>query len=243
MVTSVTPRQLAILRHLQRYRISLRPVLDRLFYADQSDACRHDLDVLRGKSLVQMVKSAIPDVDRPQVRYSYYSLAPEGARWLGLASTKLVRVGSDALTRHLAHLHYCCFSRRRRHRLLKGEVERLFASAAASLPVANMSRAIDGFHCLDRHGDQFTVQQLYAPQTPAAEILMELRKRLRQAEEHPLLRRALYSHQYGIVVLTAAAELQREVRRLLDQEYRGIGLSLTVARSPGSWHVTRSAKS
>lgn len=241
MVTEVSSRQLAILQHLRRYRISVRPVLDRLFYASRPDGCRADLEQLRRQSLIQVVTNAIQDATQPHVRYSYYALLPAGAMLLGLPRPRASRVGSDALTRHLAHLYYCCFSRRRRHRLLDDELRRLFQldSAAPSAPLA-ASLAIPGFHCLERQGDRFIVQQLYSPNTSATDILIQIRRRIQNAEEHPLLRDALRAHLYGIVVLTASRELQAEVRRLLDQEYRGSGMSLTVSLAPGSWQLARS---
>ena len=238
MVTELSSRQLALLQHLRRYRISLRPVLDRLFYEGRPDGCKADLEHLRGQSLIQVVKNAVQDGKHPHIRYSYYALLATGAKLLGVPSPRASRVGSDALTRHLAHLYYCCFSRRRRHRLLEDELRRLFEPA--SPPVSSTTAAtIPGFHCLERHGDQFIVQHMYSPNTLAADILSQVRKRIRSAEEHPLVREALHAHLYGIVVLTASRELQSEVRRLLDQEYHGSGMSLTVSLSPGSWQLAR----
>lgn len=188
MVTALTARQLAVLHHLRRYRVSLRPVLDRIFYAGEGDGCKRDLEALRAHGCIEVVENAVADPEQKNVRYSYYLLARRGAALLEIPGGRTSRVGPDALTRHLAHLWYCCCDRQRRHRLLDDDLTRLFAppDEPARAEHSTVER-IPGFHCLARGGEQFLVQQMYAPHTPAADILGEVRKRLALVEEHPRL--------------------------------------------------------
>ena len=100
------PQRLAILRHVARYGITLRPVLDRLFYGNRDGASAEQVAYLKREGLIHVVENAIGEVHTPQTRYSYYYLTTAGARQLGASPYVTRKRGGLALARNLAFLWF-----------------------------------------------------------------------------------------------------------------------------------------
>src|SRR3972149_107866 len=90
-------RDLSILRHVGLYRITLRPVLERLFFAGGSWGAV--LQRLRSDGWLQAGKF-------PR-NVSYYQLTPKAAAYLALPLSRATPFGAQALHKHLAILWFC----------------------------------------------------------------------------------------------------------------------------------------
>ena len=83
----VTPKQKAILLHIKRYGVSVRPVLDQLFYDGQLNGCDKDLSALRKMELIAAQENGVPDTKDPKTKYTYYYLTRQGTRELGISAS------------------------------------------------------------------------------------------------------------------------------------------------------------
>ncbi len=121
----MTERDLRILKHIGLYRITLRPVLARLYFNDNESAMANVLKRLKGpgprkpsngdasvkKSGLIEIQSGLPG------NVSYYQLTKLGTREAGVPEDRSEAFGNQALNLHLAMLWFCCAQRKRRFRV------------------------------------------------------------------------------------------------------------------------------
>ncbi len=232
----VTPRQEALLRHLARYALSLRPVLDSLFYADQPHGCEADLSQLRKQKLILTVENAVTDSADHHTLYSYYQLTKAGAKCIGASEYRGKALGGQAVTRYLAFLWYCCIKRPRRHRIGVAQLTEIFGDEILP-PNSSQKRdlLLPGFHCLDKTEHSYRVLHLYAPKTSVGDTATELRKRLREARRLPVIAQSIEARQYGFSVLAETPQQRDALRTQLAKSFADDGVSMLVSCSPGPW--------
>lgn len=109
-----------ILDHIGRYTISIRRIIEDLFF--EGGSCGNALDRLAEKQLIQRVPKVL------QGNYSYYQLTPKGAKSRGLPPNKATPKGELALSQNLAALWFCCKGSLWRKRLSDQELETLFGA-------------------------------------------------------------------------------------------------------------------
>ena len=112
------PRDQRILEHLNAYRISLRPVLARLYFEGQLNRLQQVLSRLKEQGYI--------DSHQPfRSRLACYHLAGRAVREFGYPESRAKMSGSEAtLDRNLAILWWCCMGERLRIRIEPGDVAR-----------------------------------------------------------------------------------------------------------------------
>lgn len=196
-------RDLAILRHTGLYRITLRPVLERLFFGGKS--CGAVLQRLRSDDgLLQLGK--LPR------RVSYYQLTPKAAAQLGLPVSRTTPFGTQALHRHLSILWFCCMGQPRRFRLEPDKLERLFPSHPPA-----------GDHCVEEGDKKSRIYHLYTPDAHAAmrNVIREIRANLNEACANRALDKWLEGQRYSFAVLVETPERRAALRSALKAAYEG----------------------
>ena len=141
-------RDAQILDHLGRYTISIRTIIEELFFDGAS--CGNALNRLADKQLglIQRVPNALSG------NYSYYQLTSKGAKSRGLPPNKATAKSETAVAQNLAALWFSCKSPIWRKRLSDEELEMLFgAPEGGNVPFVAQN---DG-------GDQTTVFRLFVP--------------------------------------------------------------------------------
>src|SRR5262249_47592730 len=115
-------RDTLILDHIGRYTISIRRIIEDLFFGGAS--CANALNRLSDKQngLIQRVPKAFPG------NYSYYQLTPKGAKSRGLPPNRATPKGEIAVAQSLAALWFCCKAPLWRKRLSDDELEKLVGS-------------------------------------------------------------------------------------------------------------------
>jgi hypothetical protein len=233
----ISPNQERILRHIARYALTLRPVLDSLFYGSQTNGCEGDLSHLREKKLVTTIENAVADSEEPRTRYSYYQLTKAGAKAIGASEYRGKAQGGQAVTRSLAFLWFCCVKKPRRHRIIGTELAEIFGSQIFVSDGDKKPRLLlPGFHCLDKAKASYRVLHLYAPKTSVADTVVELNKRLRDVRQLPVVEQAIIDRQYAFAVLAETKQQQDALRLNLEKSFAHDPIKLVVTCSPGgSW--------
>lgn len=241
MVTDSQDRRDEILRHIARYGLTLRPVLERLFYPGHEKSLDRDLDRMREYGWISIVSNAVPEPSEPQTRYSYYQLATAGARRIGAAKSRCRTLGGEALGRNLAFLWFCCMSAHHRHRLDEQDLVDLYGheNVFANSTHGKEELRLRGFHCLDCESERFRVLNLYAPRTTVADTVVELRKRIRDLRSIDLVSEATDSRRYGFAILVETTQLRDQLRQELAKSLGPEGVTFVVTQSPRSWKGRR----
>jgi hypothetical protein len=232
----ISPRQDAILRHIARYAVTLRPVLDQVFYDGVDGGCDSDVAVLRKEKLITAVENAIAEPTDPRARYSYYQLTKAGAKRIGASEYRGRSLGGQALARYLAFLWFCCVKRPRRHRIAAPQLAQIFGEEVSRVgPDEKRELRLPGFHCLDKTQDSYRVFHLYAPKTSVGDTATEIRKRLREARKLPVIAQAISDKQYAFAVLSETTAERDALRNHLAKAFADDPVSLLVACAPGPW--------
>jgi len=214
----MTPRDEQILRHIARHRLTIRPVLQALFFKSK-DACGNRIAKLlkptKGPPLIE--SSKFPD------GYSYYQLTEDGARAVGLDEPPRVRDDHGAHAA-LSALWFCHMAEKRRLLLTeKEEVELLGA-------------AVEGArHCIEPAGEWSVLHELYVPGpgTEEKNVIDRIRKRIDERREVPVFRDWIASRNLGIAVLVERGERQDALKaRIGEAELRRF-TSIIVELAPG----------
>lgn len=230
-------RQTCILRHLSRYEITLRPVLDRLFYDGRRDGCEADLLALSARGYLAAQSSAIPEPTDASTLYSYYHLTRKACRAIGASESRSRGKGGESLGRGLAFLWFCCMKSQRRHRLESGELAEIFGRPTVYETGQGRGEKLrlHGYHCLDRHEGRFRVFNMYATKTSPAETLRELRRRVEELRKLEVIDGALDAHAYGFAVLAPTTAVRDELLRLFSNARPKLGALCQVSVAPHSW--------
>lgn len=229
-------RRNAILRHIARYGLSLRPVLDRVFFDGEEGACASDLEALRRAGALTAVENAIVEPDSPQTRYSYYYLTSVATRELGVSAYLARAPGSQALARALAVLWFCCLDRQRRHRMSEADLVDVFGERTVyAFEAQRRKLSLKGLHCLHQHHGRYRVYHVYVPKTSVADAVVELRKRIREAKSLAAIRDAIDERRYGFALLAESIAQREALRDAMAKLMVDEGVSFTVVWAPGPW--------
>jgi hypothetical protein len=182
-------RDALILDHIGRYTISIRNVIEDLFFDGAS--CGNALTRLADAGLVQRVPKALPG------NYSYYQLTAKGAKSRGLPPNKATAKRETAIAQNLAALWFCCKSPFWRKRLNDGELDILFGAPEGGNLIYVAQNEQDEQTTVFRlfiPGDQTSVKRAYARtlRTAAFESLED--KHLRPWIERGTYRFAILLH-------------------------------------------------
>lgn len=168
---SLQPRDQKILDHIGRYRMTLRPVLDRLFFADESSGCGNVLKRLIDAGLVT-ARDGLPSKRR------YYQLTAKGAEGrVPLGRTKPMR--AQSLRSAIAILWFCTMGDSPRTRIESWELRDILAD---EMPA--------GKHCM-QPGNPLQLFRVQVPsgRTKVAGVISGLRDHMKESFAHPVVRR------------------------------------------------------
>ena len=222
------PRDYRILRHVARYRLTIREALR-----------RHILGGTDPGSLLQRLrrggylKERTGNEGFPE-RVSYYQLTEAGASAVGASPNFSKRIGARVLHECLALLWVGCLEPRRRVRLVRPEVERLLA--------AELSPPLKAYpHCLDLGGKRRVLLQAYVPKPGANPngVVQGVEKRLRKSRTQPDLAFPMREKDYGVLVLVDERPVIKGIKARLGK--RGIlqDNHVVVAFAPSPSNIAR----
>lgn len=187
------PRDEKILDHIGRYRITLRPVLDHLFFAGESSGCGNVLKRLLASGYVT-ARDGLPAKRR------YYQLTAKGAEGRApLARTKPMR--AQSLRSALAVLWFCAMNESPRVRLETWELRGILD---IDLPA--------GKHCA-QPGKPLKLFRVQIPsgRTKTAGVISSLKDHIQESFTHSVIKAWAKDRRYGFAIL-AEAERVPELR-------------------------------
>lgn len=183
------PRDLAILRHVALYRLTLPQIVEKLFCQEGGNA-GSILATLAGAGLLRSHKKknegALPGP------VGFFTLTPAGERTTGVLEDRSEKLGPAAIRMHLAVVWFCCMSGRRRYRLEPKELKSLFGEHP---PHANVAM------CLADDSDGLRLYRVYQSSTDVRKSIKQIRASVGKLWESPRLRAWLVSGDLGIAVL------------------------------------------
>ena len=209
-------RDREILYHVFRYRISINPVLQELFFKDVQT---------RNSILQKLRKNGALDVHEKAFGenrgMSYYFLTEAFIHQNALPQSRAKPLNEQALNTSLAVLGFCCLSGKERLRIEPDDVRALLCEQP-SLELFDESReavADNGVFVIDGTGSGAAIFEVYVPSPTRSveQIIGHLEERTGRARASGTLQQPLKHRQYGFAVLVdherKAAELLRRIDR------------------------------
>lgn len=197
-------RDIAILRHIGLYRLTLRAALDRVFFNGVPPG-----DVLqRLRDAGDIVTRKLPG------NTSYYQLSTQGVNLIGVPADRAQPFGPNALLTHLAILWFCTMDGVERHRLEPSHLE------ANGIP----TDALTGDHCVEiREQGKGRILQVYVPGTRTSpdRIRRRLRESLNRALDNSTGRRLIEARQYGFAVLVDIETKRKHIKDIVARTKLG----------------------
>lgn len=200
-------RDAKILRHVGRYRLTLRVVLDHLFFDPSSSGCGNVITRLLRNRLLR-ARDGLPQ------KRVYYQLTERGTASVGVPATRAEPIGAQAFREALAVLWHCHLAElpdgvAKRTRLEPSELEELFGRPVGSGPQPHVLEHRSGDHCLFR-------VTAPSPSTKTANILRGARHWHSRAVAVPEFEPWLRAGKYAFLVLVErerVSEIRRAAKR------------------------------
>lgn len=204
-----------ILRHIGLYHVSIRAIIERLFFAGES--CDSVLNRLAKEGRIEANQGAIPG------GLSYYQLSLTEARRLGIPDARAREDKSRVLRQHLSILWFCCmtpFTRKRLER--KGLKEHFSRGKGRGRPhVAHLTAdATDAI-----------IYRLYlpGPGTKDERFLMGLRADCFEVLEDPEASRWVQRGTYQFAILVDTERRKAALAELIrSRELPPVGIHIEV---------------
>lgn len=209
-----------ILDHIARYRLTLRPVLDHVFFDPGSTGAGNVLQRLLGAGLI-VARDGLPG------RRRYYQLTAKGAAGrVSQERTKPMR--AQALRSALAVLWFCHMLETRRRKIEKWELRDLLDGDPPP-----------GTHCIEgRESPRLLRVQAPGPRTKPAAIVAGCKENIADARRHPIMKFWLKERRYGLAVL-CEHERAAEIRSAIARHKLGQQAAITVEAVPGPHTLAR----
>lgn len=204
-----------ILKHIGLYRVSLRGVVEELFFDGES--CDHVLQRLQEAGRIQAVKG-LPD------NLSYYQLTLSETRSRGIPKHRADPRG-ERLSEDLAVLWFGCMGPRPRPRLERKPLDSVFGRGPG------MGKP----HCRDKvSADHQVIYRLRAagPETDDGRLLRDLDWWIRAALSHPKLAPYVLEKLYGFTILVEDPDRAARLAQLLKKR-EPLGALVLIEEVPG----------
>lgn len=172
-----------ILDHIGLYSITLRPVIERLFFEGKN--CGNVIQRLTKQGKI-VSRAGLPS------RIRYYQLTPSEATARAIPQHRTEPLGTQAINKHLAILWHCCLTEGSRHRLERADVK---SEISEHLP--------PGDYAVEQLDDNHRIVRLRLATSDAEDssIVRWVRGEVGKAAKHPLLRRLQGSGQVAYALL------------------------------------------
>ncbi|MFN3194030.1 MAG: hypothetical protein ACE361_26210 [Aureliella sp.] len=198
-----TDRDLEILDHLMRYRLTTREILQRLFFEDS------DISAVSKVTTRLIDRGALNkgDLDGERV---YYTIGSYGAEIFGLNRNKAKLLGPQARVDNYAILQFCCGGEITRQRLLVRELRPIFGG---KIPPKKLRPAM---YYLDDEGAQKRLACIRVEQGSEPDhIVRRARDFLERAVTNPVLDRLVREHQFMITILTTYPQKKLQIEEAI----------------------------
>jgi hypothetical protein len=189
-----------ILTHVGLYQITLRRVIEELFF-DQGN-CGNVLQRLVTSKQLQ-VRDGLPG------RVSYYQLTRTVAKRRGLPESRARAPQNQSLHTSLGVLWFCTMSETSRHRIENSQVEKLFPVQA---PVA--------IHCIEQSPESHRLIRIKVvdPNSDDGTILRSVRKTVFQTTNLPGLRPWIQTGRYAFAILAETESRVERIRQIIQAD-------------------------
>jgi len=233
------PRKKAILFHIARYQVTLRPVLYRLFPESEKAGIDKAVDALVREKLIAAQRNGVREPEDPQTRYTYYHLTAKGCSVIGAPESRHETPGPEALERSLAILWLCSMTRVPSYRVSSVELaELLVLEHRREESLQRITKHVSGFHCITRREDgTFRIQHLYYSTASPSGTLSELRGRIEKARRVGAVARAIDADEYGFTILVSSPERTKALRQANAKLSHSERLEFNVRCSPRTWRL------
>lgn len=205
-----------ILAHIGLYQLTMRCVLEQLFF--DGGNCGNVIQRLTADKRIH-VRDGLPG------RLTYYQLTRAEAKRRGLPESRARTLQNQALHTALAVLWFCTMPDARRHRLEPVELKRVFPEQVPS-----------AIHCIERDASTHRIVRIKVtdPDSEDTTVLRALRKTVFQTAELPGLRPWLQTGRYSFGVLTETEARVERIRRTIQaDEQLSSAATFLVERAPG----------
>ncbi|MBC7818929.1 MAG: hypothetical protein IAG10_18735 [Planctomycetaceae bacterium] len=212
----MSDRDDCILAHIGLYHLSLRPVIEELFFEGRN--CGNVIQRLVAAKQLQS-RDGLPG------RLSYYQLSRGEANRRGLPASRARPPQNQALHTALAVLWFCTMSGPGRHRLEPAELDRAFPQCPPN-----------GIHCIERDRNTFRLFRMKVtdPTSDDAGLLRSLRKSVFETADLPGLRPWMQTGRYCFAILTETETRVQRIRELIQADEQLVDVAtFIVEQAPG----------
>jgi len=201
------PIDLAVLRHVGLYRLTMPLVVERVFSKRYGGNAGTTLGQLARAGLLRDHKTVAEGAFTNGVRF--FTITPEGVKVVSAAEDRGKPLGPPAQRLHLATLWFCCLSDHRRYRLEPAELNPIFGKKALHPNVAV---------CLAEEAEGPRMYRVYESTTSAGSTIKKVRQTIAKMWNTQVLRPWMNSGQLGIAVLAETTDkcerLEAAIRRV-----------------------------
>lgn len=211
-------RDKLILAHLGLYRISLRPVMARMFFDGNDTALGNVLRRL-SKSDENSEKTKNKKKKEGLIcartglsgNMSYYQLTRAGATAIGVPIDRSENFGDLALDQHLAILWFCCMTDKPRFRIEDADVQNA------------LKVDIPGSYCVGQEGEGLRMFRVYAPteSTQKDSLLRTIKSCIEKLESNDETAAWLKARTLGLGILVRSAGQRKSVIEIMRSPRRG----------------------
>jgi hypothetical protein len=196
-------RDQKILKHVGLYRLSIRAVIEHLYFDGKT--CDHVLQRLVDAGRLQRVENALPG------GISYYQLSIREAR-TGTEPVPVNRArnqGTRAVSQALAVLWFACMSERKRRKLDHEQVRKLYGKENVRPHVAEMAPEIGSI-----------IYSVYAPGPDSRDDYLpkRLNRDFAALGVHPELEEWIRLKKLGFAVLVETLKRKEKLERILSSQ-------------------------
>lgn len=193
-------RDESILKHIGKYCLSIRAVIEKLFFGGATSD--HVLSRLLKEGRI-VSAAGIPG------GLSYYRLSLSEARARGVPEHRARPKNGAALRLALQVLWFCCMSEKNRTRLGQKKVGETFGNGNGSGKP----------HCAESEGDHSVVYRIYAPGPNSRDdyLLKCLRSDTEKGVKRPELRKWIEARAFAFAVLVETPERKERLKRMISK--------------------------
>jgi len=214
----MTDRDDQILNHIGRYRVSIRVVMEKLFF--DGATCDHVLQRLASDSENRIkIFRSLPG------RLSYYQLTLTEARHRGFPDDRAGKRTSFSLREALAVLWFCCMMDKKRRRVDPQELPKF------GIPDTGTTKP----HSAESSDDHAVIYRIFAPSPGARDdyLLLSLKRDAAEVLEHSELREWAAAGTYAFAILfETEGRLKRFKRRLESEKSFPVQVRLDLVPGP-----------
>lgn len=224
-------RDMAILRHIDRYGLGLMACISKIFMKGQGHA-GHIIRRLAAANLVRIEKRALPG------NHSYALLTSQGYKRLG-KEKKYSPLTANALDNALAVLYWCVLESAtvRRYRLSPRQIEALFPAGGCAPNVTHV--------LTEEFGLPVMLRVYNATASKSSSIAKNVVTFFEESRRDQRVATSLLHKDLGLLVLLPTSERCTQIKRLLSKEptLSDVRLVLGVGATAATWGtLTRKAK-